>query len=315
MRKGGYLVGLGSWTVDAGEGADDHLAVATSEGQILLFKGTNPNSTGSWGLIGVFELGPPLGHKCFVQYGGDLIYLSTNGIFSMTKSLVSGSLSDRVPFSDKIIGAFSEATRVGYSLFGWEGAVVRKESSLLFNIPDVSGSSVQYVMNTQTGAWCKFSGWSANCMAVLDDQLYMGDGNSVFQALTGATDFSGNIQADAALAYNYFGNKGRKKKPMQVRPVITASAPIGVGFAVDTDFISDSTFGSTPAPSATTSVWDTGLWDSAIWGGNSAVTKNWIHTPSKVGYCHSIKMRISSRATDVSWAATNVILKSAAIAT
>jgi hypothetical protein len=179
----------------------------------------------------------------------------------------------------------------------------------------LDGSSVQYVMNTQTGAWCRFTGWSANCLAVVDDKLFLGDGDSVFQAMTGATDFSGNVQADVAMAYNYFGNRGRKKHPKQARPVITASNPVSVSLAVSTDFEDDSTFGVTPAGSTTGSLWNTALWNTATWGGSNVVTKNWIALPCKVGYCHSMKMRISSKISNISWAAMNVLIKIAAIAT
>lgn len=315
LKKGGYLVGFGSWTIDAGEGADDHVALVSSEGQILLFKGTDPSSTTSWQLIGTFDLGPPLGKKCFVQYGGDLIYLSYNGVFSMTKSLLAGAYSNRIPFSDKIVGAFTAAARNGYNLTGWCGAVMRKESALLFNIPDVDGTSVQYVMNTQTGAWCRFTGWSANCMTVLQDQLYLGDGDSVFMGLTGSSDFDGNIQADVALAYDYFGSRGRKKKVQQLRPILTADSEVSVSVAVNTDFEDDASFGSSPGATTSKDVWDTALWDTGVWSGSTAVTKKWLHTPSKVGYCHSIKLRISSRASDISLSAMNALARAAALAT
>lgn len=314
MKEGGYLVAMGNWTLDAGEGADDHLVIATSEGELLMFKGTDPGSAGSWALVGVFNLGPPLGDNCFVKYGSDLIYLSTNGIFSLTKSLVSGALSSRVPFSDKCFGAFSVASASGKDLYGWMGTVIRSASALLLNVPDVTGASVQFVMNTQTGAWCRFTGWTANCLASLEDQLYLADATKVYKGLTGSTDFGNNIQADSAMAYNYFGTKSRKKKVKQVRPLFLASAGVSAAVAIATDFEDTQAYGGTPSAPASGALWDSGVWDTAVWGGSTAMTKNWIHTPSKVGYCHSLKIRVSSRAGIVSWMETLVLTESAAIA-
>lgn len=313
LRKGGYLTGFGSWTVDAGEGADDHLALASSEGQILLFQGIDPSTPASWKLVGTFDLGPPLGTRCFVQFGGDLIYLGTNGIFSMAKSLATANFSDRVPFSDKIVGAVQTAASVGGSLSGWCGAVLRKENALLINVPQVDASSHQYVMNTQTGAWCRFIGLTGTCMTVLNEVLYIGTTTKVFKALTGSTDFGGDISGESMMAYNYFGAKGRKKQPKQARPIITASATVAVSMAVSSDFEDDGVYASSPGTAAAGSVWDTAVWDAATWGGSTAVTKNWLHVPAKVGYCHAFKLRLSSRASNLSWTALNVLARAAAV--
>lgn len=50
-----------TWTLDSGEGLDDYLVVTTSEGQVGVFRGTDPTSVATWGLVGVWNLGEPIG--------------------------------------------------------------------------------------------------------------------------------------------------------------------------------------------------------------------------------------------------------------
>jgi hypothetical protein len=46
---------------------------------------------------------------------------------------------------------------------------------VIVNVPTLAGqTSYQYVMNTITGAWCRFTGWNAQCWALFNDKLFFG---------------------------------------------------------------------------------------------------------------------------------------------
>jgi len=64
-RNGGYLQTMGTWTLDAGQGADDYAVFVTSMGEIIVYNGTDPSSATTWALKGVWQLGQNFSRRCF----------------------------------------------------------------------------------------------------------------------------------------------------------------------------------------------------------------------------------------------------------
>lgn len=77
FARGGYLMAMGTWSVDAGSGLDDLAVFVSSEGEAAVYKGVDP---ASWVKVGVFYLGRPIGRRCFVKFGGDMLLLCEQGI-------------------------------------------------------------------------------------------------------------------------------------------------------------------------------------------------------------------------------------------
>ncbi len=73
FRKGGYLVAIYPWTIDAGDGADDHLVFISSNGECAVYSGTDPSTAATWQLVGVYTIGRPIGRRCCRKYAGDLL--------------------------------------------------------------------------------------------------------------------------------------------------------------------------------------------------------------------------------------------------
>jgi hypothetical protein len=46
--RGGYLTQIITWTIDDGNGADDHLAAISSEGEISIYQGVDPDNVDTW---------------------------------------------------------------------------------------------------------------------------------------------------------------------------------------------------------------------------------------------------------------------------
>ena len=55
--RGGYLTQIITWTIDDGNGADDHLAAISSEGEVSIYQGTDPDNADTWTLQGVYFAG------------------------------------------------------------------------------------------------------------------------------------------------------------------------------------------------------------------------------------------------------------------
>ena len=85
FNHGGTINSVHSWTVDAGDGLDDRLVVTTTNGEMAVFTGTDPSSANTWALTGMFYVGKPLGKRCAAKFGGDLIFNTTSGLFTLSK--------------------------------------------------------------------------------------------------------------------------------------------------------------------------------------------------------------------------------------
>ena len=304
---GGVLQAMATWTGDAGYGVDDMAVFITSNGDVLVYRGTDPASASTWALVGVFWLGSPVGRRCYVKYKGDVLLITQDGVVSLMGALQSSRLNPRVAVTDKIQTAMSEAVQNYGSTYGWQVIPFPKQDMLILNVPVAVGSQQQYVMNTLTGAWCNWTGQEANCWELFQDNMYFGGNTFVGKAWTGNTDGGAGIQWRALQAYNYFGERGRTKRFSMFRPSFEyTNAPVAYGnIAVDFDQ-------SAPVPQlqmtgVNGSLWDAALWDSGTWGGPT-FSRAW-QGASGAGYCGAPNLSGTATNSELNWIATDVIME------
>ena len=306
-QHGGRLVAMATWTIDAGYGMDDNLIFITSIGEVIIYRGTDPASSSTWALVGVWYLGTPVGKRCVVKYGGDVLYISYFGLLPLTTALQSDRIDPRVALSDKIQGAFAEATANYGSSFGWQVVVDNRNNAVYVNVPVSAGQQVQYVMNNITRSWCRFTGWAANCWEIFDNQSYFGGNGVVCKAWTSTfTDNASDIQTNSLQAFNYFEARGQKKIFTRGRPSIFTNGEPSIFVGINTDFdTSDRTAALSFSPT-TFGLWDTGVWDTALWGSGLSITNNWQGITGE-GYCGAVNLKSSSSGVQIQWASTDIV--------
>jgi len=309
-KFGGYLVAMGTWTIDAGYGVDDNLVFVTNKGEVIVYRGTDPSSASTWELIGVWVLGAPVSKRCFMKYGGDLLLLTLDGLLPLASALQSSRLDPNVALSDKIQGAFAAATSTYQNNFGWVMLYNAKNNALIVNVPISAGNQEQFVMNNITKAWCKFTGWAANCFTIYQDDPYFGGDTYVAKAWTignsGFIDDTNNISGRALQAFNYFESRGVKKYFTRARPSLYSNGTPGISLSINVDFNqADSTAAIAYSPPIF-SIWDTAVWDSATWGTGDVVQANW-QGVTGIGYCGGIQMNTTSKNLSLQWASTDVV--------
>ena len=307
---GGYLMWAGTWSFDSGDGPDDAIVFMTSKGQAIVYRGTDPSTAAAWTLTGVYYLGEPLGRRSFVNYGGDLIAITQEGAFPLSKSLTSANIDPSVAITDKINGAFNKATRTYGDNFGWEATLYQTQTALVFNIPVSSTMSKQYVMNTITQAWCEFDSWNAACFAVYNKQLYYGGVEVVQKGWSGLSDADTEITAIGKTAFSYFGNTSQLKRFNFFRPLLQISGSLIFNTGMDTDFSDKTITGTSTYTANSTDVWDTGKWDSAKWAGStqaSDVVRQWSSPANNVGYCASGGIKVNVKGLSIHWQASDFV--------
>ena len=302
---GGYLVAMATWTRDGGDGVDDYAVFLTSKGQAIIFQGSDPSVSNDWFKVGTFNIGAPIGRRCMIKVGADIIVVTEDGFSQLSRFLAAARSSDRAAQSDMISGAVNDAVINYRSLFGWQPVFYPLGDKMLFNIPMANGEYHQFVSHTATGKWCKFTGWDARCFVVFNNELYFGGSGAVYKADTGTDDDGSAISTEVKTAYSYFGNRGLVKRFAMIRPNLFIEGSVTATLHIETDFAEEPTAESVPTfTEADGTAWDEGAWDEFEWGDTGATNRNW-QTVEGVGTCARLHMEIDAENGEVFWNASD----------
>lgn len=305
-KRGGYLMAIESWTIDSGAGLDDHWIAITSEGEIIVYAGSDPSSANTWAIKGVWYIGSPIGRRCLIKFGGDILMILKNGVFPLSKALLSASVDRTVAMTDKIDQAMNAAASSHSSNFGWQLTSYTAENMLLLNVPITEGSSQhQYVMNTLTGAWCRFTGYEANCFEVFGDELYCGGNGVVSKAWSTFSDNGAGITGIGETAFDYFSAKTKKSFKM-VRPILSTNGTPAVSIGIDIDYEDADRLTTNTFTGIMAGLWGIALWGIGLWGSGLQTIRNWIGV-SEIGLCAATHIHIQAEGLEVHWQATDFL--------
>ncbi len=309
FKKGGFLMAMGTWTVDGGIGLDDYAVFITSQGEVAVYQGSDPGDADTWRLVGVYNIGSPIGRRCMVKYGGDLLIITTDGVVPASKALIDDRTSDAIAITDKIQGAMSDSAASYKFNTGWSLTQFPGGSMLLLNIPVAPGQEQQYVMNTVTGAWCRFTGWPAACFEILNDELYYGTTGGVRKAWTGTADHGTLIVTEMVQAFGYFGKRTQWKQFLMFRPIAAVDVnPQQIQASVDVDYVIKTPNSTIDFPAIGGSFWDISQWDVAVWGGLPTVQPRW-YSAGKGGFCGAAHIKTSSNRSSIRLLAIDYLLR------
>jgi len=310
-RNSGYLQAMGTWTLDAGQGADDYAVFVTSMGEVIVYNGTDPDSADTWALKGVWQLGQTFNRRCFYKFAGDLLLLTQDGLVPLASALQSSRLDPRVNLTDKIYYAVSQAASLYRDLFGWQINYFASVNMLILSIPTNDGME-QYVMHTITKSWGRFTGIQGYCWEVSGAaEMHFGGNGYVGLFYEGYSDNGSNITATAQQAYSYFDSAGQLKRFMMVRPILQSTGGVpNVVCGLSVDFDTQSQLGQVQFNPSTLAdgVWDASRWDNANWSGGLITTKIW-QGVTGLGFAGSINLNVASRNIELHWASTDYVME------
>lgn len=306
FTRGGYLMAMHTWSVDAGSGLDDQAVFVSSEGEVAVYKGTDP---ASWTKIGMYYIGRPIGRKCLIKLAGDCLLLCEAGIFPLSRALQSATIDRAVALTDKIQDAISQSVSVYGLNFGWQMTLYPDQNQLWLNVPTLTsiGQSVQYVMNTITGSWTKFTNMNGFCWEVVGSGIYFGGMNAVYKAWTGQFDVLGQVQADVLQAFSNFKTEARQKYFTMVRPAIVADGNPSILYGLNLDFLQQPAQGALSfLPIINAMVWGTMVWGSMVWGGGLQQASQW-QTVGGIGRYAALRMTVQANGSNVQWNETGFL--------
>lgn len=308
FKHGGHLEYLANWTIDAGEGIDDFLVAVGSNGDVVIYKGTDPSSATTFALVGTWFVGQvPVGRRGCVQYGGDLVIVSADGIFPISYITRGGSdflVASQKEYASQIRPLIGQDLRSSFTNRGWQMVIHPSERLMLVNVPDYGSSQqLQYAMSTSLNKWAQFSGIPIYSLGSSSGYTFAGttDGrvlllfngyqDNLVLGATSGNDISGLIVP----AFNYFDTPALEKQFLGIRPVFIGTTQPTITVDISVNFRTTLPNGIVPGGTTLGGIWASGLWGVAIWGGSQAVFDEWA-TCGDTGYAGAATLVTAVRA-------------------
>lgn len=322
FSRGGYLQYLSTWTLDDGNGAEDHLVAVSSAGEVAVYAGTDPSDSTKWALVGVYFAGAPVsGHRSFCKVGGDMVLITQRGVVSLTNLLVSTKVNESrgILKSDKIQLLISYAVESFSDLPGWQLIYAAPYNMLIVNVPSVlDEGNIQFASNQlmPEEPWTQFTGMDAASLVVFNNLLYFGNyDGTVYQAWYGgqdSVDLSGtngtDVVCECQQAYSYLDAPSVQKQVGMYRPNFITNIAIGYNSRIDYDFITASIETPTPPPPDDSgSLWGTALWGVGVWSGSLGTDRQW-NQADGVGVAAALRIAMQTSG-EVVWVSTDYSYK------
>lgn len=323
-RLGGKLVAIASYSESSnGQSPDDYIVFITSKGECIVYAGYDPSNAGAWGLVGRYYTAPPIGTRCTVNYGTELVILTQEGAvpFSQVRRAgdakaqgVAGAAYSAITSK---LGKFLSDFNLYSDVPGWQGVQYSGGGGwLLLNVPAspvITGSYYQYVMNTTTNAWCRFTGWNGICFAVFNRRLYFGRADGfVMLADEGRLDDGAAIRFDVKPAYNNFDDGkglGFVQKHFQWASVLlTCDGVPALSGKFNVDYVDDTPQYLNDIVAPPGAPWDTTRWDDGMWGDDNR-SQRFIVTLNKGGTAGTLWLRGQLVGLTFTWYATQFTMQ------
>ncbi len=310
FKKGGTLMQMATWTIDNVSGIDDYAVFITTEGEVAIYQGYDPAQIATWSLVGVFNIGRPIGRRCYTKYAADIIVLTADGATPLSKAMLTDRTQADAQLTDKIVNAINTDVSSFNANFGWQVIDYPLGNKLIVNVPQQTNIVMhQWVMNSVAKSWWRFDAWNANCWELQQDALYFGASTKVFLADVGTNDAGVAINIDCKPAFSYFELPGKLKNFLMARAIFQASAIINPTVTLNVDF-NDVINPSPLLISGAVAPWDTSPWDVTSWGdmAPSISNKNW---QGIVGLGYAASGRISQQVSGViaQWYSTDYLFE------
>lgn len=300
LPMGGSMMFGQAWSLEAGAegGLSEQCIFVSTEGEVAVYQGDDPTDAATWRKVGVYRIGRPVGPRAFFRGGGDLAIATSVGLVPLSKAVsldVTTLTTASVSFN--ISDAWQTAV-VERGMTDWQCTLWPEEKMALVAPPNPVGVNAPslFVVNAETGAWCRFTNWAVRCMEVFEGFLYFGsEDGKIYLANIGGNDDGDTYTGVVVPLFDDLGSPANLKIGKMARGVSRSSVYLNARVSMTADFDK-----GVPAPPSASnavvpSVWGTGIWGTSIWGGfnTSVINQGWASIGGR-GYALSLVYQVTS---------------------
>jgi hypothetical protein len=264
FTRGGYIVGIGSYSNTTSMSVQDYFWAISSEGEIVFYSGTYAGDPTTWGLVARYVIGKPLGYRAFVRVNNDVWILTAQGIvplsglFETDPEQATNIVSMRV---NPLISFYAEQTTFDHQ---WAGFFWPQGRRVYISIP-TSGSGCQFLVYAiDTKGWTTFRLTNdqhlfSSCV-FQNLPYYCSSTGIVWKGETGLADAVTSTDSQSILfsgrtAFSFYNSRGNFKAFKDIRPLIRTKRGVTLQLGLDTDFKRSQTVASVTTPVGVFTPW------------------------------------------------------------
>lgn len=297
FQNGGELLFGGTWSLDSGSGLDDKCVFVSSTGEVAVFEGTDPSSASTWGKVGVYDITPPMGFNATLKAGGDFVIATEEGMVPVSEAVTKDSAALSLAAITRAIEPEWTAQVLARRSKSWDVLKWPSNNMAVVALPVVDSSTEAYcfVVNLETGGWCRYTGWDTECLGLYNSVGYFGTSDGkVMQMEAGGSDDGATYTATYVGLFDHLKSPGAVKTVHSARTIFNAASDIVPQISISKNYAI-----SLPSPPNSiadfaVSEWDVGLWDVAQWDvGVSLETKTQWHSIGQGGFAVAPQLQMT----------------------
>ena len=332
-NRGGSILKIMNLTLDSGSGADDYLCVFSTEGQVAVYKGSNPDNSADWGLVGIYDIPRPLGTNCFAKYGGDIILMTENGLLAFSEMFQTIEVKHSIMTSAIIHNVWLEAVeklrKIGKErnltlqqvgqycslcLYGEQNMLICNFiNGYRYNeaTKELRFSHIQFVLNTDSKAWCRFKNLNMTAFTNHRDSVYCVADRYFYKFWEGYMDYKAPITAALKTAYMFPSGRGTNSRITLIRPTFQSQVrDVKYSLVIDSDYLERQRLKAPGTIMENIAYWDEAIWDESYWQGEPRVSQDWTTISHYVGKAMSMRLKIISKGHGVALVGFDLITQS-----
>lgn len=276
FKRGGGIRAMYTWAVEGAANMSAQIAIFTTNGEVAIYNGTDPDTPEQFQLTGVYRFDSPMSKNSVANYGGDLYVLISTGVVPM--STLMRAESEQLGKSDKnVTSDFRRAAQAGRNRKGWQLLLDHTTGQLICNMPSATTAYSQKVRFMPNPIWADWTDVPARCWGWLDNVLYFGsDAGGIYEMREGLVNDDGRpMTVDVMWSWSMYGNVNQKQFKM-LRPYFETDGTPKPYIQISVDYdraqpVSQPEISYGPQGSD----WDTATWDSATWDTGTRALAFW----------------------------------------
>jgi hypothetical protein len=264
MQRGGYLVGIGSFSNSNANNVQEYFWACSSEGELVFYSGSYAGDFATWGLVARFYIGKPLGRRAFVRVNNDVWIITEQGIVPMSGVFQADPEAALNIVSQKVNPLISTAASNVPFDHQWHGFFWPQGRRVYITIPDAGNACHFLVYSIDTKGWTEFRLFNGeHCLSscLFNRKPFYGSATGiVWTGETGQADavVSGSGQAitySGRTAFSFYGSRGNYKAFKDIRPIMKVKRGVTLNLGLDTDFRRQPTVTAVTTPTGVYTPW------------------------------------------------------------